>query len=219
MKSILISIILLVSKLDTYSQKRWIIWSHHEQNIDLINGVSLGIGSYISKKSDVNGIKLDIPGIGIFVPMGLGEDPFRPPDIISDSIIIKKHLDRIEIMKLDGLNKTNGIFISLTGDKEDLVNGIVINPVGGSVEISNGINLTGIIGLVTLGNGLSLSAFMLSAGTINGLSIASLFNSAVMLNGLQIGLYNRSSKTKGFQIGLWNKNEKRSLPIFNWNWN
>lgn len=35
--------------------------------------------------------------------------------------------------------------------------------------------------------------------------------------GVQIGAVNQAKKLKGIQFGLWNVNEKRSLPIFNWN--
>ncbi len=210
-------ITIIIATHNTYSQTNWIAWSHHASDTEVVNGLSFGVGSYISKYSDVNGIKFDIPGLGVFLPMGLGEDPYNPGHVQSDSLILSRYLDKKSSIKLYELPSTNGLYLSLTGDREELVNGISINPIGGLVEVSNGLNINGIMGFNTISNGLTISLFILSTGTLNGVSISLYSNSTVELNGVQIGLFNTSFKTSGLQIGLWNKNEMRTLPIVNWN--
>lgn len=65
--------------------------------------------------------------------------------------------------------------------------------------------------------GLTVSGLSNFAFHQSGLSIASLYNKATELKGVQIGLVNKAVDSQGIQIGLWNVNEKRSWPLFNWN--
>lgn len=214
---LLLATILAFNK--SYSQTKWLIWSHHDFDTEEINGISFGVGSFITKDSDVNGIKFDFPGLGIFLPGGIGGDPFNPSHLKNDSLTLQLYLNKKQSVEKDELITTNGIFLSLTGDKEAKVNGLSLNPIGGITEVSNGLNVNGFMGFVTINNGLCTSLLYLSSGTSNGVSISLLYNSTIELNGIQIGLFNTSFKTRGVQFGLWNKNEKRSLPFINWNWN
>lgn len=201
----------------SYSQTKWLIWSHHDLDTEEINGISFGVGSFIPKGSKVNGVKLDFPGLGLFLPSGIGDDPFNPSYLKNDSLTLQFFLNKKKSIEEDKLITTNGIFLSLTGDVESIVNGFSLNPIGGITEVSNGLNVNGFMGFVTINNGLCTSLLYLSTGTSNGVSISLLYNSTIELNGIQIGLFNTSFKTRGVQFGLWNKNEKRSLPFINWN--
>lgn len=200
----------------TFGQTRWLLWTHHDSFTDKINGLSLGIGIYLEKETNVNGIKVDIPGLGMFVPAGVGSDPYV---LSNDSLSLAIHESKSDSLKAEKklMTKTNGLYVSGFGDVEEMVNGIAVHPIGGKVEVINGISLFGIIGFISQNNGLTVTAFISSCRHSNGLIISGFFNQAVEMNGVQIGLFNKSIKTKGFQFGLWNTNEKRSLPFVNWN--
>tara|TARA_B100000378_G_C18009062_1_gene399967 strand:+ start:191 stop:844 length:654 start_codon:yes stop_codon:yes gene_type:complete len=198
----------------TYSQTKWPIWSHHDFDADRVNGLSFGLGSYIDKYTDVNGLKIDIPGIGVFIPMGLGSDPYFES---TDSLTIK-HFKELQIQLTDSIIfTTNGCYLSLSGDSEGEINGLSVHPIGGKNQISNGISIFGIMGFSTLNQGLMMTVLYSSVSKSKGMIISGMINQVVSMDGLQIGLFNRSLITKGVQIGLWNRNEKRSLPIINWN--
>lgn len=212
-KHLLILSLLVLCKL-TYSQTKWPIWSHHDFDASIVNGLSLGLGSYVDKYTDVNGLKIDIPGLGIFIPMGLGSDPYFQP---TDSLTLE-HFKNIQTQLAESvIFRTNGIYLSLTGDSEGEINGLSIHPIGGKNQISNGISVFGIMGFNTLNQGLMMTALYSSVGKSKGVVLSGMINQVVSMKGLQIGLFNRSLITKGIQIGLWNRNEKRSLPIINWN--
>lgn len=201
-----------------FCQTKWLIWSHHDFDTETVNGVSLGVGRFISKYSDVNGIKIEIPGLGFLVPIGVDDDPYNPNYIKNDSIRLFKYYHEIkDSIHMDDNSVTNGLFLSLSGDVEDVVNGLSLHPIGGKVVLSNGVVISGIMGFVTISNGWSTSLFFQSSGTTNGITTSLFANSTIELYGVQISLFNTSFKTKGVQIGLWNKNEKRSLPLINWN--
>lgn len=211
-------VLALTSLTHCHAQTKWLLWSHHHFDTETVNGISLGVGRFITKYADVNGVKIDIPGLGVFVPMGIGEDPYNPSYIENDSITLSRYDNSKEsFVTLSDSSVTNGLFLSLTGDVEYCVNGVSLHPIGGRVELSNGMMLSGIMSFVTISNGWSASLFILSSGTTNGLTTSLFHNSTIELNGLQISLFNTSFRTKGVQIGLWNKNEKRSLPFINWN--
>lgn len=212
MKKLLILFVFSLGLYTSTAQVYWPVWTHHDYNADKINGVSLGIGSYPPKRCDVNGLKIDLLGLGFFLPMGLGEDPFY---LGNDSLSLA-NLDTISFLDTNQY-QTNGIYLSLTGDKEDLVNGLSIHPIGGLNTRSNGLSVFGLIGFNSMSNGLMISGLFSSSGVSKGLNISGLYSSAIYMKGLQIALVNRSIKTKGIQFGLWNINEVRSLPLINWN--
>lgn len=209
------ALILLLLYQTSYCQKRWLLWTHHDGKIEVVNGLSFGIGSYLEKRSDVNGIKFDIPGIGLFLPMGISADPYFQENDSLTWVEYEKKLDSL-YSNNSNLLKTNGIYISASGDGEGIVNGFNIHPIGGLTKISNGVLLSGIMGFGTKVNGLSITGIYSSLGNSNGLIISGLYNYVVEMRGVQIALFNKSVKTRGFQIGLWNINEKRKLPLINW---
>jgi len=173
----------------------------------VINGVALGLASNLIDGEDrttltwVNGLNFEIIGLGILLPL-IPEDPFLDSDssdprwpLVLDSVLTE-------------LKKPNWIEIK----------GLNISPGGlaGAGISFTGVNLSGLNTMTARSKGLATAILINKHGIMHGVQIA-LFNESVELKGMQIGIFNSSSKTKGIQIGLWNSNEKRSLPLFNWN--
>ncbi len=193
-------------------------WTYHKKDIN-IHGIAVGIGTISNdlRNTNTNGIKIEILGAGILVPL----IP-RSPVAETDSEFEKKATEPIS-------ERINGISLSATGTVCDC--------------ITNGIN-TGLVGNINYQvNGITASAFMNFAKKHNGLQFA-MFNESYYFNGLQIGLsnygakagglqvgvgnfgretkgiqigiLNKTKKLRGLQFGIWNVNEKRKLPIINW---
>lgn len=157
---------------------------------------------------------MDLPGIGIFIPMGIGNDPYFAS---SDSLTLKLY-EQCQKQVMDSVVfKVNGCYLSLTGDSEGKVNGLSIHPIGGFNQVSNGISIFGLMGFSALNQGLMITFAYSSVSKSKGVIIGGLINQTVSMCGIQIGFFNRSLQTRGVQIGLWNRNEKRSLPLINWN--
>lgn len=187
-------------------QNRYLGWYLPSSNTR-ING--LGIGLVLNKLEEpplivttvVNGVSIEILGYGAVLPM-MGGDPVtnKPDTFYLDSANIASELNKF--------NYPNYI-----------INGITISPGGTNTTNANinGINISGIATATGRMNGLSMSLFYNGSGIVNGVSMAMLSNNTIQSNGLQIGLFTSTKRLKGIQIGLWNKNEKRTLPIFNWN--
>lgn len=214
MKNILITITTLLITATSISQSfnektNYLIGTFHARNTT-INGVSIGAFPNFNKQRFVktNGLRLEIPGLGLIGFMGVGT---RGTDIVDEII--------------------NGVNIS-TGTIGDLkFNGITIAGVSQSGVYNNGIAIAGFMNAMDYSNGIQISGWENIADTSNGIQIGGFNNANFMIGlqlgagndvvekmiGLQIGLFNKSSKTKGIQIGLWNINEKRKLPIINWN--
>jgi hypothetical protein len=149
----------------------------------------------------VNGVSVELFGVGLFVPLAPSDPMFREPDSIYQNLVkrdsIIKTYNKIKY-------KINGIALSGGG-------------LGGHDIGLNGINISGINALTGKVNGISLCVLMNYSGVVNGISAAILYNGTIQTKGVQIGLFNRTTKLRGFQLGLWNVNEKRSLPFINWN--
>jgi len=194
------------------SQDYWLIWTHHDSRVERIHGLSLGFGTFLNKRCDVNGIKFDAPGLGVFVPIGLGSKPYY---FENDSITLAnlKSFDH----KDQELYTTNGLYLSLSGDLEEKVNGISIHPIAGRNKVSNGLSISGLYAMNDVYRGLMLSCLFSSSAISEGLSIAGLYNYCIKLRGVQIGLFNKALDSKGVQFGLWNVNERRQSPFINWN--
>jgi hypothetical protein len=190
-KSLLILLTFFV--LGAYGQNRktrFPIWTFHQKNIT-INGVSVGLGSLGSdvKKTNTNGVKLEVIGAGIIIPLipksPIAQDPESFSKIQNDTI-------------------------------SEIINGINLSASGTACNcVTNGVSF-GLIGQIQYKiNG--LSATMLNFSQIhNGIQIG-IANESYKMSGIQMGLFNRSKLTRGIQIGLWNVNERRKFPIVNWN--
>ncbi len=234
--------ILFSISLTVFGQTRNIIWSHHDSTVATINGISFGVGSFMTKTSKTNGIKLDIPGAGILLPFVGHLEPPHGTFFMNDSLILASS----SVYDTTLQTSTNGVYLSVGGDAEHMVNGISVNPLFTLSGATNGIGLNGFIGFLDIMRGISITSFWNSnakaygitiAGMTNyniktygiqvslfnksvcmkGIQIGGIHNSAYIMKGLQIGLFNKSENTTGIQVGLFNKNEKRSLPFINWN--
>ena len=195
------------------------IWTFHQKNIN-IHGISVGLAStnafasnIIEKNTNTNGIKLELIGWGILVPM----IPYEP----DKATFGNQRSERI-----------NGINLSASGTLCDcLTNGIVAGFIGQLIYQANGISFTMLVNYTHIQNGIMASSINVShamnglqfglfgnhSSEVNGLQIALIRNNSEKTNGLQIGIYNESKNLKGIQIGIWNVNQKRKLPLLNWN--
>jgi hypothetical protein len=207
-----------------YSQKKYFpVGTFHAHNVT-INGISVGAFSEFAheKKRFVktNGLRLEIPGIGIFAPLGNGSH-ISWVDTISGKFSEQKYVyDEI----------SNGINISGGTVGPIKYNGITLGAIAQFGIENNGLALAGIWNAMNRSNGAQFSILLNEAIYANGMQV-SLSNVALIMNGIQIGasnysqsvkgiqigLFNKSKKTRGIQLGGWNCNEKRKLPILNWN--
>jgi hypothetical protein len=216
MKTRILMAALAVFVTSTYSQvkkkSQFPAGSFHQQNVN-ITGISVGAFSEMSTMgTNTNGIKLEIPGTGIFLPLA----PRDPMDGFPDG---------------DLSERINGLSLSATGSICNcLINGMSFGTVGQLITKVNG--LSGVVGfnMVVEHNGVQLGSFS-SAGVMRGVQLGLVSSSAdnvrgVQLGittyakqgkGLQIGLFNASDNFKGIQLGLYNRNQKRRMPFVNWN--
>ena len=226
MKNIfLIFIILFSIKISSqeYNKKtRYLIGTFHTQNTT-INGIAFGAFPQFNDKNrfvKTNGIRLEIPVIGILAPIGNGS-PISRIDSISGKFNRKEYkFDEI----INGINIStgtvgdlsfNGITIGAIAQFGVMNNGIAIAGVWNAMDKSNGIQISGLLNETLYSNGIQIS-IQNSSIIMNGLQIGG-FNYGKEMYGIQIGIFNKSKKTKGIQIGIWNVNEKRKFPLINWN--
>ncbi len=189
------TILFLILTISSYGQveKRknyFPIWTYHQKNIN-IHGVSVGIGTVKAapRFTNTNGIKVEIIGAGIAIPL------------IPQSPVAQDESEFIKLSEEPISEVINGLSISASGTVCDC--------------ITNGFNI-GLIGNINFQvNGISTSFLGNFSQKHNGIMIA-LLNEAYYVKGVQAGLFNRSMKLKGIQIGLWNINQKRKLPLINW---
>ncbi|WP_337043797.1 hypothetical protein [Emticicia sp. 17c] len=184
-----------------------------------INGIAVGLAvnsSHDVKFSRINGLCIELPGIGIILPL-----------VPSDPIFEEKDEFYLDPIKLDSAIKAF--------DKSVYkIHGVVVSPggiAGHDVSVS-GVNLSGANTFTAKLNGFSIAILLNLNGVVNGVSIGVLnetmqtrgiqlgvFSVSKKIRGLQMGLFTKTLKLKGIQIGLWNINEKRKFPFFNWNFN
>ena len=192
------------------NDNRFPIWTFHEKDVN-IHGISVGLGSTIisERNTNTNGIKLELIGLGIFVPL--------VPDIPTFE---KQHSERINGLSLSALGTvcdclTNGVSVGGGGQINYQVNGISLSAMMNITQKQNGIMIATVNYSHTM-NGLQLG-FNNNGFEINGVQVALTINETEKMRGLQIGIVNKSENFKGIQIGFWNVNQKRKLPLINWN--
>jgi hypothetical protein len=187
---------------DTTLIKKRVIGTFHQRNVQH-NGLSFGFASTMadSMNGKTNGLRLEVPGIGMISFMGNGfpnaTEPFDLTNFKYSEVI-------------NGLNISSGSWCECN------YNGLTIGLVGQFGVLGNGLSLAGGWNIIDKQNGLQVSMLANSSYYMNGVQIAA-YNFANTGKGLQVGIRNKSKKFKGVQIGIWNTNEKRSLPIVNWN--
>jgi len=209
MKKILISIHILLFYFAAFGQdnlplKREIIGTFHSNN-KIINGFSFGFLSSMADHRNVktNGLRLELPGLGIISFMGNGfpneEAPFD----------LKGH-QYSEVV--NGLNISSGSWCDCN------YNGLTIAAVGQYGKLGNGCSIAGGWNFIDKQIGLQIASIANTSFYFSGVQISA-FNKIHSGSGLQIGIINQSKSFKGIQIGLWNVNQKRKLPFINWNFN
>lgn len=185
-------------------KRRNVIW-FTPSGVNQINGVAIGpLESLVLKKCNqtVNGITLNLIGVGILMPL----IPYDPNDdnfdkLKSDTAVFKGIDDEIK-------NSSHA-------EKSDTHNGIVLSLAGAVTGKVNGIYASGFCAMTGEVKGLVMAPFMNISFHVKGVSIGG-FNSVAKMKGLQIGIINKAANLKGLQIGIWNRTRKRKMPLFNW---
>jgi hypothetical protein len=193
-----------------------------QKDSSTINGVSVGLWSYNSKPrfTNTNGIKLELIGVGIGIPL-IPSSPIAQTDSEYVSLAAQPLSEQINGLNLSASGTvchclTNGITAGFMGQIHQQVNGITVAGLVNFVQKQNGIMVASINEAYYL-NGVQLSFWSNSADYIKGLQISLFSNISTKTKGVQLGLFNTTKEFKGVQIGLWNVNPKRKLPLINWN--
>ena len=206
------SIVFFVLAIYSYGQRgnRFPVWTFHEKDVD-IHGISVGLLSTVvdERSTNTNGIRLELIGLGVFVPL--------IPDIPTFE---EQYSERINGLSLSTLGTVgnclvNGLSVGAFGQINYQVNGISFALMMSVVGKVNGVAVAGINYADSI-NGLQLGASNSGLKT-KGVQIGFIGNEIKEMRGIQIGGYNRSGNLRGIQIGLWNVNQKRKLPLINWN--
>ena len=200
--SIMFSIIYYSYGQDSLSMKKSIIGTFHEENT-MINGISIGLYSGMNNDRNVitNGLRLEVPGIGIISFMGNGFPNATEPFNLNDY----RYSEVVNV-----LNISTGSWCDCN------YNGLTLGLVGQYGKLGNGFSLAGGWNIIDKQSGIQLAALANSSFYMNGVQISA-FNYTHDGNGVQIGIFNNSNSFKGIQIGIWNVNQKRKLPLINWN--
>lgn len=155
-----------------------------------INGLSIGL--FISPKDPItiNGLNIEIIGLGSVSPIPLTKIP-----ITSVMLVNEKYKGKYK-------QKVNGITLSVFGHfNTGVTNGFM----GGLF-----LNRTNTVNGICFAGGVNRTFFFY------GIEASTFSNKSTYGRGLQIALFNTCYNFRGIQIGLWNKNGKRSLPFINW---
>ncbi len=194
------------------------LWTYHQKNVN-IHGVSIGLGTFgsVPMHTNTNGIKIEIIGAGIGIPL-IPESSVSRDGSASFTLSKKTPSETINGISLSVFGticdcKTNGINVGLIGNDNYQINGINGSVFMNFTQIHNGLQFS-LFNESYLLNGIQIGLFNYGAKT-KGLQIGA-GNSSIETKGLQIGIYNKSEKLKGFQFGIWNVNQKRKLPLINW---
>ena len=203
-----ILLLLLIFTTSVFGQDRknyFPLWTNHQENSN-IHGISIGLGSFgdTPKNTYTNGIRIEIIGAGILVPL-IPNSPIAANDSIFESL---RMLPISE--KINGLNlSTTGTFCNCT------TNGLSAGFIGQINYKINGFSSSLMMNYAQIHNGFQM-AIINESYLLNGLQFG-LYNYGHKTKGVQFGLFNKSENLRGIQIGLWNVNQKRKLPLINWN--
>jgi len=242
-KSVLVLCILfnLTAKSQNYNTKtKYLLGTFHTKNTT-IQGVSVGLIPNLNDKErfvKTNGLRLEIPGLGLLMPIGNGtavtninsaNEPFNAKKIEFDEIVNGLNISSGTI----GDIKFNGITLGLIGQYGKLSNGISASLVMNAMDKTNGIQITGLLNENIYTNGIQIAGANTSVimsgiqiGCNNyvrqesiGLQIGCL-NNAEKIIGIQASLENKSKKIIGIQIGGINKSTNlKGIQIGLWNKN
>lgn len=187
---------------DSLDLNRKFIGTFHTSNV-VYNGISFGFVSTMEDNRNVktNGLRVEIPGIGLVSFMGNGmpnaTEPFDLTNFKYSEVI-------------NGLNISTGSWCDCN------YNGLTFGAVGQYGKLGNGFSLSGGWNIIDKQNGAQIAIIVNSSNYLKGIQISG-FNFVNSGSGVQIGLLNKSKKFKGIQLGLWNVNQRRKSPIINWN--
>lgn len=211
LKQLLLLLLVVVASIPSFGQKvqtqhRLPIWSHHQKN-QRIHGVSIGLWSGFKEpmNTNTNGIKLELIGAGIVLPLA----PRSPIDTNENAYIARISEPLSE--------RINGLNLSASGSLCDCqTNGISLGMIGQYNRTVNGISASMIMNFSQNHNGIMAGGYISDAYKMNGIQLSLFVNHSKVTRGIQIALFNKSENLKGIQIGLWNVNQKRKMPIINW---
>jgi hypothetical protein len=218
-KIIYIITLFILSVTSTYGQtarkSRFPVGNFHQINTN-ISGLSVGLYSLgdDERNTHTNGIKLEIIGLGIILPL-VPKDPLTDANFATEDFS-----EQINGMSISGTGTVcncliNGISLGTISQLVTKINGFSGALMFNLAVEHNGLQL-GAMNAATKMRGVQLSLFGSSASEAMGLQFGA-FNSMKKGRGLQIGLFNDASHFKGIQLGLYNKNQRRTTPFINWN--
>ena len=195
-------------------------WTFHKDSIN-IYGISVGLWSFNSEPryTNTNGIKLELIGVGIGIPL-IPRSPIVETDSAFFKLSQKPLSERINGLNLSSSGTacyclTNGLTAGFIGQINYQVNGISTSLFMNFSQKHNGL-MTALFNDAYFMNGLQVG-FSNNGYKTKGIQLGILENNADEMKGFQIGFINKSKKLKGIQIGLWNVNQKRNFPLINWN--
>lgn len=179
-------------------------WTFQQDSIN-IHGISVGLfpADEESKGTNTNGIRLELIGPGIVLPL------------IPGSQVAQTENEFAELNKIPFSEKVNGLNLSSGTYCHCKVNGFTVSAIAQNYVQVNGVATSLFLNISQKHNGVMM-ALVNDVYRMNGLQLG-LGNKSIEMKGVQVGLVNRSVKLKGIQLGLWNINAKRKLPIINWN--
>lgn len=208
MRTILISMVLLFG-FNTHAQKNIFAISPLPKDIEVVNGMVVGIGHYSSGDNikRINGVNLEIPLITPMVAMYRDPNDYKKKQnltLISNGLSIGGGFggdvihNGVSVSLMNVTMEHNGLSVNALYNSAQNLNGLHVSIIGNYAEKSNGIN----IGIYN------------KQEYMNGVQIG-FANVSTRIRGLQIGVFNRTKDVKGLQIGLINMNSRRILPIIN----
>lgn len=190
----------------------------YHQNNHRINGISAGFFTPLNKYNYTNGIKIEMPGVGLLLLLAPSSPISTDPEAYRS------------VMSQPPKSIVNGICLSALGTFCDgVTNGLSLGYAAQLNRTVNGLSAALAINYAEKHNGLQAAVIFSSVYTLNGVQLSSQ-NRAVHAKGLQagivnvskrhagvqLGIYNKAQYHKGLQIGCWNVNQKRRLPLINW---
>lgn len=178
-------------------------WTFQQDNIN-IHGISVGLfpAAKESKGTSTNGVRLELIGPGIVLPL------------IRGSLLATTEKEFAELNKMPLSEKVNGLNLSGGTFCQCKANGLTVSAIAQNYVQVNGVATSLFLNISQKHNGV-MAALVNDAFRMNGLQLG-FRNKSIEMKGVQVGLINKSGKLTGIQLGLWNVNAKRKLPIVNW---
>lgn len=217
MKTLILSLVLLVSLHCKAQETKVFSLSPIAKDTEKVNGIVVGIGHYdFNRNKVINGANIDLMVLSpaIFLMGGsYGLFDKSKNDLTNDSTLTINGLNLAIAGYTNNAVNHNGLSIALY-NSSGVTNGLSIIGTMNTAKTLNGFHIAGLSNNSNYLNGIGLSIYNHN-DYMTGLQLG-IVNRSYQIKGLQIGLFNKSNSVSGLQIGLININAKRALPFINW---